>query len=156
MQGRGLFVFLEPGRIVVDVELGSGGTNLPWDDELGFAERVISIAKDQWETAQGDVCFYDRSLIDAVTWYERRVQAMPQVVAGLVDQYRYFKKVVLAPPWPDIFGTDDARRHTFDDALAEYDALSLSYPAQGYDLVILPKTGIAERADWLLDRVKEW
>lgn len=153
---RGVTVFLEPGRMVVEAELGSGGTNLPWENELGFAERVIAIAIDQWTAAQSDICFYDLSLLDAVTWFERRKQVVPPVVAKLVDQYHYYKTVVFAPPWQDIFASDAARRHTFEDALAEYHALSLSYPAKGYDLVILPKTGIAERADWLLDRVKEW
>ena len=153
---RGSRVFTEPGRQVVEEEIALGGSALPWKDEREFAKRVIAVAVKQWETAKADTCFYDRAIIDAVTWFERQEQSVPQAITDLVARYRYFHTVILAPPWPEIFITDDARRHTLADAISEYQALLASYPAKGYDVVILPKMGIAERADWLLDRVKEW
>ncbi len=146
---------MEPGREVVAAELATGDDGLPWLNERRFLEKVIALGVVQWEAATDGICFYDRSLIDAVTWFERQPEPVSEAVAALVQQYRYCATVFLAPPWPVIFTNDDARRHMFEDALTEYEALLASYPAKGYDVVILPKTGIKARADWLLDHLEE-
>jgi predicted ATPase len=40
-----------------------------------------------------------------------------------------------------------------DAALAEYERLVRDYPALGYELDVLPKVGVAERADYVLSRL---
>ncbi|BDV39454.1 hypothetical protein DSM21852_27070 [Methylocystis bryophila] len=45
---------------------------------------------------------------------------------------------------------DTERRHTFTDAVAEYDRLLLAYHELGYDTILLPKIGVGERADFVL------
>ena len=71
-------------------------------------------------------------------------------LAAMAQRYRYHRRAFLVPPWPDIHVTDDARRHGLDEAIAEYDRLVGTYPALGYDVVVLPKVGVAERADIVL------
>ena len=66
---------------------------------------------------------------------------------------RYHKLVFLTPPWPEIFVKDPERRHGFDEAAAEYSRLLKVYPALGYELIILPKTTVAKRADFMLDKL---
>ena len=46
--------------------------------------------------------------------------------------------------------TDLERRHGFSTALAEYSRLLEAYPLLGYDITILPKIGVVERADIVL------
>lgn len=41
----------------------------------------------------------------------------------------------------------------FDAAVEEYDRLVRDYEALGYDSVVLPKSGIEERADFILARI---
>ncbi len=141
---------------MVTAELAADGDGLPWVNEHRFAGLVMALGVRHWTAATSDLCFYDRSLVDVVTWYERQSATVPQEVAALVRDYPYANKVFLTPPWPEIYVTDAARRHSFEDAVAEYDALLASYPAKGYEVVIVPKMGIEQRADWLLDRIKEW
>jgi hypothetical protein len=57
--------------------------------------------------------------------------------------------------WPEIYATDPERRHDFDAALAEYDRLSRVYPALGYEVIVLPKVGVSERADFVLRALGE-
>jgi predicted ATPase len=64
--------------------------------------------------------------------------------------HRYHRRVFLAPPWPEIYVTDTERRHGFDTALPEYQRLLETYPSLGYEVCILPKTGVRERADFVL------
>jgi predicted ATPase len=56
----------------------------------------------------------------------------------------------LAPPWPEIYGTDPERRHSFDVAVAEYPRLIAAYSALGYELIVLPKVAVAERRTFVL------
>jgi len=57
----------------------------------------------------------------------------------------------LVPPWPEIYVTDDPeRRHDLDLAVSENERLLEVYPSLGYELTILPKVSVAERADFIL------
>ena len=49
--------------------------------------------------------------------------------------------------------TDPERQHGFDDAVAEYERLERAYPALGYEVVVLPKTGVSARVDFVLERL---
>jgi predicted ATPase len=49
--------------------------------------------------------------------------------------------------------TDAERKHGFDAAVAEYDRLLQVYPDLGYEVTILPKVSVSERADFVLDRL---
>ena len=40
--------------------------------------------------------------------------------------------------------------HGFDAAVAEYERLVAAYPALGYEITVLPKVGVAERAELIL------
>jgi predicted ATPase len=73
-----------------------------------------------------------------------------RALATLEQTYRYHRRAFLTPPWPELYSTDDERRHDFDVALAEYARLLEVYPSLGYEVYILPKVGISERADYLL------
>lgn len=143
----------EPGRRIVEAELARGGTALPWIDLEGFLRKAIAMALDDWKIAFGNtgVTFFDRSLIDAAVALES-LTGQP-ATAALHARNRYHHRVFMAPPWPEIFVADSARRHGFDDAVGEFDQLMAAYPALGYDVVILPKTSVSKRAELILSQI---
>ena len=47
--------------------------------------------------------------------------------------------------------TDPERRHGLDAALVEYSRLLEAYPSLGYEVSILPKVAVTERADFVLN-----
>jgi predicted ATPase len=57
-------------------------------------------------------------------------------------------------PWKELFENDAQRRHTFADAVAEYEALLAAYPANGYAIELIPKAGVEARADFLEERLE--
>jgi predicted ATPase len=137
---RGHHVVTEPGRRVVEAELASGGHALPWTDMDAFLRRTLDLAMADHEAAralEGPV-FFDRGVVDA-----------------LAGRYRYAGTVFLAPPWPEIFMTDAARRHELTEAEAEYDRLLTACPALGYRIVLLPKAPVEARADFLLSTLRD-
>lgn len=149
LNARGYAVMEEPGRRIVRVELAAGGSALPWVDHVAFARRAIAMALADWAAAPPDGwVFFDRSLIDAVAALER-LTGEPALKA-LRNANRYHRQAFLAPPWPEIYQTDHERRHGLDAALAEYSHLLETYPSLGYEVLILPKVGVSERADFIL------
>ena len=73
------------------------------------------------------------------------------MLAALIQSHRYHRRVFLTPPWPEIYVTDRERRHALDAALAEYSRLLEAYPSLGYEISIVPKVGVVERADFVLN-----
>jgi predicted ATPase len=50
----------------------------------------------------------------------------------------------------DLRVTDGERPHDFNAALAEYSRLLDAYPPLGYDVMVLPKADVLERANIVL------
>jgi predicted ATPase len=146
---RGHTVVEEPGRRIVQQELQNGGTALPWLDAEAFIHRAMAMALADRAAvgAQTGWIFFDRGLIDAAAGVER-LTGEP-VLAPLREAHRYHHRVFLTPPWPEIYVTDPERRHGLAEAEAEYANLLQVYPSLGYALSILPKIGVAERADFV-------
>jgi predicted ATPase len=150
LRSRGRHVVEEPGRRIVRQERESGGDALPWVDGAAFARRAVQLALADREAARGHPgwVFFDRGLIDAAAALEH-LTGEP-VLQPLRVQHLYHRKVFLAPPWPEIYATDPERRHGFEAAVAECERLQQVYPALGYEVVLLPKASVSERADFVL------
>ncbi|MBB3918171.1 AAA family ATPase [Rhizobium fabae] len=150
---RGHTIVEEPGRRIVKQELESNGTALPWVDSAAFARRAIEMAiADHTASGRAGWTFFDRGLIDAASalQYLTGEPALERLSAA----HRYNRSVFLTPPWPEIYTTDPERRHSFEEAVAEHDRLLATYPALGYEVVVLPKITVADRADFILDRLR--
>ena len=150
MAARGYPVFPEPGRQVVREEEFVGGDALPWRDAARFAERCIARAAYFFNIARPEArpALFDRSIIDAVTALQR-MGSVPPACAEAARRYRYGRRVFMVPPWPELFAADAERRHGFEAAAAEYEALMRAYPAHGYETVVVPRASVDVRADFL-------
>ncbi len=147
---RGFAIVEEPGRRVVRRELEGEGSALPWVDLAAFARLAIETAIADREAVAGKTgwTFFDRGLIDAALALE---QATGEPVAQPMNAlHPYHPTVFMTPPWPEIYEGDAERRHSLTDAVEEYERLCTAYPALGYEVVVLPKVSVAERADFVL------
>lgn len=151
LKRRGHAVIEEPGRRVVQQQVRDQGQALPWLDLVGFLRRVMDMALADYRSAVQNTTqwvFFDRGVIDAAAALER-LTGEP-VLATVAESCRYHRQVFLTPPWPEIYVQDAERRHGMQAALEEYEQLQGVYPALGYQVSLLPKTSVAERADFLL------
>jgi predicted ATPase len=141
----------EPGRQVVREQLLIEGDGLPWRDVGTFVELCVSRAAHFYNTVlPGDgPVFFDRSIVDAVAAFARWRRPVPRHLTNAVARYRYAPVVFMAPPWEALFRGDAERRHSFAEAVAEYDDLMRRYPAWGYAVRVIPKAGVAARADFV-------
>jgi len=150
LRRRGHAVVEEPGRRIVKEELAGKGLALPWVDLAAFARRALAMALDDRRSADAlhGWVFFDRGLIDAAAALQH-LTGEP-ALAPLEQTNRYHRRVFLASPWPEIYVMDPERRHDLDAAEAEYGRLLDAYPSLGYEVFILPKLGVAARADFVL------
>jgi predicted ATPase len=152
---RGHSVIEEPRRRIVIEEMNNGGSALPWIDIPAFAHRAITMAladRSSVPASEGWI-FFDRSLIDAAVAL-RHLTREP-VLEQFGQTHRYHHRVFLAPPWPEIYMVDRERRHSPAVAVAEYYRLLKAYPSLGYEVSILPRVGVVERADFVLRTLEE-
>ena len=142
---------MKPGRTGLFVISGCSGS--------GKSSLLAELARRGFATAEEPGRRVVREELasggDALPWingiaFARRITAL----ANLAARHRYTSRIFLAPPWPELFASDAERRHDFASAVAEYDRLATAYPALGYDVILLPKVGVAERLAFVLDRVE--
>lgn len=128
-------------------ELRSDGSALPWIDAVAFVRRAVAMARGDFASAAAlhGWVFFDRGLLDAAAALQDLTGE--QVLVELARSHRYHRRVFLTPPWQELYATDSERRHDFTTALAEYSRLLRVYPSLGYELVVLPRVGVVERAD---------
>ena len=152
---RGYGVVEEPGRQVVKAQLAIGGDGLPWANVERFIALCVELAVEKWDEAQrrGGVSFFDRGIVDAVSGLQHLKLPMPPAFATALETRRYHERMFMAPPWPEIFANDDERRHSFANAVAEFERLVEAYGRLGYDVVMLPKIAVEARAAFVLEQL---
>ncbi len=150
LEQRGYAVVQEPGRRIVQDQLAQGGKALPWTDIEAFLQAAISMACADYSSAARDDqwVFFDRGVIDAASALQE-LTGKP-VLKQMNTLYPYHQHVFLTPPWPEIYLPDPERRHDMNAAIKEYERLAQVYPALGYQVKVLPKISVSERADWVL------
>jgi predicted ATPase len=69
-------------------------------------------------------------------------------------EYRYASVVFLAPPWKEIYETDNERKQDFAEAERTFEQMVQVYRECGYTISELPTTTPAARADFILERIQ--
>jgi predicted ATPase len=147
---RGYATVEEPGRRIVKEEMLGAGLALPWVSEAAFARRGVEIALADRAAASRETgwVFFDRGLLDAAAALQHLTGEPTLTTIGAA--HRYHRMVFLTPPWPEIYVADSERRHSLNEAVAEYQRLLAVYPSLGYEVIILPKVSVHERANIVL------
>jgi predicted ATPase len=129
------------------------------EDYKNICEEIIAKSVIAYQHAEkiisplADAIFFDRCFLECVSYYQSLKIKDSDKYDELVSDSRYFPTIFMTPPWKDIYCQDDERKHSFEDALAEYQLLLKYYPRFGYDLIELPKTSVQERIEFILGAV---
>ncbi len=99
------------------------------------------------KAVKDDVIFFDRSFLEVVSYFQ---SIGIHKYDYLINELRFYHSIFLTPPWKEIFSQDDERKHSFEDAVKEYDQIIKFYPKYGYDMIELPKVSVKERAEYIL------
>jgi predicted ATPase len=146
---------VEAGRAIIQDQQAIGGPAL--SDPALFAELMLS-----WElrsyrmakTLSGPV-FCDRGMPDVVGYLRLMKLPVPPHIGRAAAQFRYNRRVFIAPPWAEIFTPDAERKQTFDEAVRTYEEMAETYEALGYELAELPRCSIPGRVAFLTAQVRD-
>ncbi len=143
---------LEAGRGVIQQQLSIGGNALPWGDRTHFAELML-----EWELRsykdslhRAETVFFDRGVPDVLGYLRLIGEKIPQHMNKAAEQFRYNRRVFIAPPWPEIFRQDQERRQDFTEAVRTYEAMLATYSEFGYELIEISRVPVAERVKFVL------
>jgi predicted ATPase len=155
LERRGFPVFEEPGRQIVKEQQFLEGNALPWANPLQFVELLVSRSIHQMMVAArlNQRSFFDRGIVDAISFLQHLSLPIPLYLENAVKLLRYHRRVFVAPPWQEIFVADAERRHSFDEAKAQYSSLLRTYEGLGYNLVELPKIDVESRVEFIVGQL---
>lgn len=152
LREKGYTCVPETGRAIIQEQMASGGSALPWMNRCEFAQQMFLQAVadfTQMQSLQSPV-FFDRGIPDVPGYLKLCSLPVPADIMKTAEQWRYNPLVFITPPWEDIFRNDKERKQTFEEAARTYEAMKKTYMRLGYQLEELPKTGIGARVDHML------
>lgn len=151
LKSNGHAVIPEVGREIVKEQLQSKGNMTPWKNPIAFCELAIqkSIANyyqaNTAITAANQILFFDRCFLDGISYYQTLELDDVRKYDYLIRDLRFYPTVFMTPPWSEIYCQDDERKHSFEDAVAEYERLLKFYAQCGYQILEIPKVSVHER-----------
>ncbi len=149
---HGIRTMPEAGRAIIQDQMSIGGGALPWADRRAFAELMLSWEIRSYRDAlnAGGPVIFDRGVPDIAGYLRLNGLPVPTHVDRAAQMFRYHRRVLIAPPWPEIFTPDRERKQSFEEAQATYKALRATYTALGYELISLPLVSVEERVGFVL------
>ena len=145
----------EAGRLIVREQLAIGGKALPWLHIKSFIKRLSTDSIGQFDRADelNQTVFCDRGFIEPLAYWRSRD---PQAFLALNDKIgirRYCDPVLVAPPWPELFISDEERQHKFSQAVAEYHSICETLNYLNYRQIEIPKLTVEKRVDFVLSQL---
>ena len=143
---------VEAGRGIIQDQVDIGGSALPWADRALFAELMLSWEMRNYHLAQQqpEPVFFDRGVLDVAGYLRLSELPVPQHVLRAAEEFRYNRRVFVAPPWKEIFRPDKERKQGFEEAVCTYEALTSTYKEFDYELVELPRVSLEGRVQFVL------
>ena len=89
--------------------------------------------------------FFDRGIPDIIGYLHLEGVPVPERKVQIARRFRYRRSVFVCPSWPEIYTTDDERRHSKEMAERTYRAMVEVYADLNYELVEVPRLSVGER-----------
>ena len=143
---------MEAGRGVIRDQVAVGGRALPWIDPALFAEHMLTWEMRSYRVAEQSAgwVFFDRGVPDVPGYLRLMKLPVPRHVEEAVKLFRYHQRVLIAPPWAEIFRQDHERKQDFAEAVRTYEVLAATYADFGYQLAEIPRSGVEARVEFVL------
>jgi len=155
LQSRGFHCAPEVAREIIQEQMRDGGSALPWKDRALFTNLMLerSIKSYSALLSTDKPTFFDRGIPDSLAYACLIGLSDKKALQDACRQYRYAAQVFIAPPWKEIYATDNERKQDFAEAERTWKQITETYQECGYTLIELPKTTPELRADFILEHL---
>ncbi len=145
----------EVARQIIQEQVRSGGTALPWVDREAYTRLMLRRSIESYlEHAPAlRPVFCDRGIPDTLGY--ARLIGLPETneIEDACRRYRYAPLVFVAPPWKEIYVTDSERKQDFAEAKRTFEQVTSVYRDCGYDVAEIPRLSPGGRAQFILERL---
>ena len=124
-------------------------------DPMKFNKKILNARIDQFNFAHqsNKTIFFDRGIPDVLAYMDCFGQTYESTFTEACETMRY-DHVYLMPPWEEIHISDNERYESYEESLRIYDCLKNAYENFSYNVNIVPKGSIMERAKFILDHLE--
>ena len=143
----------ETARQIMKERLAKGLAPRP--DPRTFAQQIFD---QDWKnfisnSGRSSLLFFDRSFMDSACMLFDSDLNSYENIRDTYMANRYNNMVFITPPWKEIYHNDEERDQTFEQSIEVYDRLDKWYKECGYEIVVLPKDTVENRAKFILNQV---
>jgi len=151
LDNLGYATFQEAALAILREQMSCNDKILPTGDRTAFMEMVLARSIRDYQEAQAlnAPVFFDR----AIPEWTRFLRAGEGYRHVATERYRYSNTVFVAAPWSEIYVCDHERTHSFERAEKSYEPTVAAYVEAGYEVCLIPKVSIPERAAFILGQV---
>jgi predicted ATPase len=99
---------VEAGRGIIQDQVAIDGHALPWRDPRAFAELMLAWEMRSYRMAERQTgpVFFDRGVPDVIGYLRLMRLPVPLHIEKAAEEFRYGRRVFIAPPWREIFTPD--------------------------------------------------
>ncbi|NJB35440.1 ATP-binding protein [Croceivirga sp. JEA036] len=123
------------------------------DDPMAFNRQLLEGRLAHYQksdTIKEPLSFFDRGLPDVLGYMDYFEQAYGEDFTKTCEKHTY-DTIFMVPPWKEIYVSDNERLETFEQAEELHEHLMAVYQRFGYDIILVPKTSIPKRIDFVLN-----
>lgn len=154
LKKRGYGCQNEIARQIIKEQILIEGEGVPWKNLDLFKKMMLERFIQSYPSAQnGEILFFDRDILDLIGYDRLTKKESSFELIKAAQTLVYNEKVFVAPPWENIYCTDNERTHSFEWAVKVYDTLVKVYAEYGRKIIELPKVSVEERADFVIAHI---
>jgi predicted ATPase len=152
LRERGYLCMDEVARDIIKKEVTTNGDALPWANKAEFTQKMFDETVKLYDSvSSSDAIFFDRGVVDVLAYAKMVKVEISEEMLCIARKLSFNKKVFVTPPWEEIYRNDEERKQSFEEAIETFDHIVKEYQAYGYEIVVLPKTDVEGRINFMLD-----
>jgi len=157
LRDRGYTCIREVARNIIKEQIEINGDALPWLNTQKYSDMMLyrSVHDFIKHSDVDELLIFDRGIPDTYGYEVLMNFTIRTELKETANRYRYNPTVFILPPWLEIYSTDDERKQDFKEALRTFEVMKSVYIGLGYNLIEVPKTSPAERADFVINKIQE-
>lgn len=156
LEDRYFLIMPEGGRSIIKNQTDIGGTALPWENKSAYADLLLNWDMRSYHEAPRRhlPVLFDRGIPDVIGYLEMNNILVPEYMVKAAEQFRYNRKVFIAPHWPEIYEKDSERKQSHEESEATFNAMMKVYERLGYELLTLPRENLNKRVQFVMDHLR--
>lgn len=120
-----------------------------------FERSINSFEQTEKTLNRENPVFFDRGFLDTFCYAELIESEINERMNSYAERWKYNKSIFILPPWQEIYETDNERKQDWEEAVLTFQKMSETYKNYGYRIIVIPKTPISERADFVLEFIEQ-